>query len=122
VLASPTSAKSHYVNEEIRLFKSRHAERPVIPVILDGTPGHPELESFAPALRFDLAADGTVTASPTEVLAADNAGWQRDLSIAHDKAGDVLVAQGDLAAALERFTAALPRRPALKQGDHRDST
>jgi hypothetical protein len=28
VLCSPASAKSHYVNEEIRLFKSRHPERP----------------------------------------------------------------------------------------------
>jgi hypothetical protein len=35
VLASPTSAKSRYVNEEIRLFTSRHPDRPVIPVILD---------------------------------------------------------------------------------------
>jgi hypothetical protein len=48
--ASPASAKSRYVNEEIRLFKSRHPYRPAIPVILDGTPGHPELECFAPAL------------------------------------------------------------------------
>ncbi len=28
VLCSPASAKSHYVNEEIRLFKHRHPERP----------------------------------------------------------------------------------------------
>jgi hypothetical protein len=84
VLASPTSAKSRHVNEEIRLFKSRHADRPVIPVILDGAPGHPEKECFAPSLRFDLAADGTVTATPVEVLAADvrETGDGRNLALA----------------------------------------
>ena len=39
VICSPASAKSHYVTEEIRLFKSRHPERPVIPLIVDGKPG-----------------------------------------------------------------------------------
>src|SRR5207248_2663921 len=38
VLCSPAAAKSHYVNEEVRLFKPRHPELPVIPVILAGTP------------------------------------------------------------------------------------
>src|SRR5919108_2547036 len=61
VLASPVSAKSRYVNEEIRLFKWRHPDRPVIPVIIDGTPGNAEQECFAPALRFNVATDGRVT-------------------------------------------------------------
>ena len=39
VICSPKAAQSHYVNEEIRLFKERHPERPVIPVIVDGRPG-----------------------------------------------------------------------------------
>lgn len=39
VLCSPASAKSQYVNEEIRLFKQRHPDRPLIPVMLDGKPG-----------------------------------------------------------------------------------
>src|SRR5919109_5515990 len=84
VLASPVSAKSRYVNEEIRLFKWRHPDRPVIPVILDGTPGHPEQECFAPALRFNVDADGTVTATPVEVLAADirETGDGRNLAVA----------------------------------------
>jgi hypothetical protein len=30
VICSPASAKSTYVTEEIRLFKSRHPERPVM--------------------------------------------------------------------------------------------
>jgi tetratricopeptide (TPR) repeat protein len=71
VLCSPASAKSHYVNEEIRLFKSRHPDRPVISVIVDGTPGDPERECFAPALRFKVTADGTVTDIPDDELAAD---------------------------------------------------
>ena len=33
VLCSPAAARSHYVNEEVRLFKLHHPERPVIPVI-----------------------------------------------------------------------------------------
>jgi hypothetical protein len=41
VICSPASARSAYVTEEIRLFKSRHAERPVIPLIVDGKPGDP---------------------------------------------------------------------------------
>ena len=46
VSCSPSAAKSHYVNEEIRLFKSRHPERPVVPLIVDGKPGDPELEGI----------------------------------------------------------------------------
>src|SRR3990172_7698752 len=42
VICSPASAKSHYVNEEVRLFKSRHPERPVSPLIVGGKPGDPE--------------------------------------------------------------------------------
>src|SRR4051794_17504115 len=32
VLCSRAAAKSHYVNEEVRLFKSEHPARPIIPV------------------------------------------------------------------------------------------
>src|SRR5215467_5265241 len=71
VLCSPSSAKSRYVNEEVRLFKSRHPERLVIPVIIDGTPGDAERECFAPALKFVVDADGVITPTPAEVLAAD---------------------------------------------------
>ena len=71
VICSPASAKSHYVNEEIRLFKSRHAERPVIPLIVGGEPGDPELECFPSSLKFKLDAEGQITSEPVEVLAAD---------------------------------------------------
>ncbi|NQW09139.1 MAG: tetratricopeptide repeat protein, partial [Alphaproteobacteria bacterium] len=41
------------------------------------------------------------------LAAADpgNAGWQRDLSVSHNKIGDVQVTQGDLGAALDSFRA-----------------
>ena len=132
VICSPACAKSHYVNEEIRLFKQHHPDRPVIPVIIAGRPAssplpvplrgegrdsgarsvtgvegegqqqakvalwatphalpaaapHPDplpmpeqsmgigddIECFPPALRFLVDANGTITASPAEVLAAD---------------------------------------------------
>lgn len=71
ILASPSAARSKYTNEEVRLFKSRHADRPVIPLIIDGTPGDPQRECFPLALRFAVASDGTITDTPTDVLAAD---------------------------------------------------
>ena len=36
-----------------------------------------------------------------------NAGWQRDLSVSHNKIGDVQREQGDLAAALTSYRASL---------------
>src|ERR1700722_19401500 len=51
LLASPHSAKSEPVDAEVRLFRERHPDRPLIPVILDGAPGDPERECFPPALR-----------------------------------------------------------------------
>ena len=35
-VCSPSAAKSHNVNEEVRLFRSRHPDRPLVPVIVDG--------------------------------------------------------------------------------------
>ena len=60
LIASPRSARSKYVNEEVRLFKSRHPDRPLIPLIVDGKPGDPELECFPPAIRFVIAPGGNV--------------------------------------------------------------
>lgn len=71
VLASPHAARSKYVNEELRQFKSRHPERPVIPLIVDGEPGDPEKECFPPTLRFSVASDGAITDTPVDVIAAD---------------------------------------------------
>ena len=44
-----------------------------------------------------------------------NAGWQRDLSVSHDKIGDVQRAQGDLAAALTSYQASLAIRDRLAE-------
>jgi formylglycine-generating enzyme required for sulfatase activity len=71
LLASPRSAKSIAVNEEIRLFKFHHADRPIIPLIVDGVHGDESAECFPPALRFHLSPDGSVTMDQMEVLAAD---------------------------------------------------
>jgi formylglycine-generating enzyme required for sulfatase activity len=71
VLASPNAARSKYVNEELRQFKSHHPERPVIPLIVDGEPDDPVKECFPPALRFSVAPDGAITNTPVDVLAAD---------------------------------------------------
>jgi tetratricopeptide (TPR) repeat protein len=65
------AARSKNVNEEVQLFKSRHPDRPLIPVIVDGEPGNPEKECFPPALRFAVTPDGVVTDTPADVLAAD---------------------------------------------------
>jgi hypothetical protein len=55
-----------------------------------------------------------------EVLAARdtaNAQWQRDLSISHNKIGDVLVAQGDGPGALAAYRKSLAIREALAARD-----
>jgi tetratricopeptide (TPR) repeat protein len=84
VICSPSAAKSHYVNEEIRLFKSRHADRLVIPLIVDDVPGQAGPQCFPPALAFKVASDGTVSATPDAILAADarETGDGRDLALA----------------------------------------
>lgn len=71
VLCSPSAAKSRYVNEEVRLFKFRHGERPVIPVIVTGEPDSPDQECFPSALKFEVSADGNITTGPAGILAAD---------------------------------------------------
>jgi hypothetical protein len=71
LLASPNAARSHYVNEEVREFRHRFPERPVVTVILDGTPGDPVRECFPPARRFALDASGRETDTPLVLMAAD---------------------------------------------------
>ncbi|MFZ2017233.1 MAG: tetratricopeptide repeat protein, partial [Methyloceanibacter sp.] len=104
VICSPQAAKSHYVNEEIRLFKSRYPERPVIPLIVAGKPGDDELECFPPALRFKLDADGQVTNDPVELLAADarEEGDGKSLALAKVVAGLLGVSSDDIFRRAER--------------------
>src|SRR5262249_62348773 len=47
----------------------------------------------------------------------DNAGWQSDLSVSQERIGDVLRAQGNLAAALESYTSAHAIRERLAAAD-----
>ena len=67
VLCSTVSAGRPAVNEEVRLFRSRHPERPVIPVIVDGT--YPD--NFPPALRFEVTPEGEITDRRVTLLGAD---------------------------------------------------
>ena len=104
MICSPASAKSHYVNEEIRLLKSRHPERPIVPIIVDGKPGDPERECFAPALNHRLDAKGRITKKPIEVLAADvrEEGDGRHLALAKVVAGLLCVSSDDIFRRAER--------------------
>jgi tetratricopeptide (TPR) repeat protein len=67
VIASPRSAASAYVNEEIRLFKSFGGEGKVLSLIVDGDAPH----CFAPALRFRVGPAGDITQEPADVVGAD---------------------------------------------------
>ncbi len=46
-----------------------------------------------------------------------NLDWQRDLSVSHERIGNVLVAQGERAAALEAYRAGLAIRENLARRD-----
>ncbi len=71
VICSPASARSPYVNEEIRQFKALGRAHRIYPIIIDGEPGDPEHECFTPALRHVVDADGNITAFLEEPIAAD---------------------------------------------------
>lgn len=72
VICSPKSAKSHWVNEEILSFKRLHGEARTLALIIDGEPyAADERECFPAALRFRLAADGSLSDVPAEPIAAD---------------------------------------------------
>jgi hypothetical protein len=77
VICSPRSAASHWVNEEIKLFKSMGRADRVLCLIVEGEPNATDrrdlavLECFPPALRFRVDADGQLTDVRTEPIAAD---------------------------------------------------
>jgi WD40 repeat protein len=77
VICSPRAAKSRWVNEEIRQFKSLEREERVLCFIVDGKPNagdKPELaddECFPAAVKYKVGADGLLTDQRTEPLAAD---------------------------------------------------
>ena len=104
VICSPAAAKSHYVNEEIRLFKSRHPQRPVIPLIVDGKPDDPEHECFPPALKFKVGPKGRITKTKVEMLAADarEEGDGKQLALAKIVAGLLGLSADDVFRRAER--------------------
>jgi tetratricopeptide (TPR) repeat protein len=67
VLCSRASARRPGVNEEVRLFRSRHPDRPIIPIIVDDSIP----DNLAPALRYELSADGTITDRPVTMVGPD---------------------------------------------------
>nr|WP_070960939.1 toll/interleukin-1 receptor domain-containing protein [Hyphomonas sp. Mor2] len=81
VFCSPNSARSDYVNKEIRLFRELHAkeahrygEQPrIFPIIIDGDPASQgDDHCFPDALKEQLRPDGTVdTENLIEPIAAD---------------------------------------------------
>jgi tetratricopeptide (TPR) repeat protein len=100
VLCSTVAATRPAVNEEVRLFKSRHPLRSVVPVIVEGTP----YENFPPALRYELEPDGTVSTRPVTVLAPDlrEEGDGRSLALAKVIAGLTGVGTDDIVRRAER--------------------
>jgi hypothetical protein len=71
VVCSPNALSSTYVSEEIRQFKALGRAAQVIAIIVDGAPGDAQRDCLPPALRFRIGADGAVTDSREEPIAAD---------------------------------------------------
>ncbi|MBS3961250.1 MAG: toll/interleukin-1 receptor domain-containing protein [Sandarakinorhabdus sp.] len=78
VIASPSAAKSRWVNEEVLQFKMMHGHRKdegaprVLALIAGGDPGDPgDGTCFPPALRFHVTCDGTITDEMAEPIAVD---------------------------------------------------
>ena len=77
VICSTRSAKSRWVNEEIKTFKRLGKAHRIFAVIVDGEPhasANPATaheECFPPALVLKMGADGHLTDEPSEPIAAD---------------------------------------------------
>jgi tetratricopeptide (TPR) repeat protein len=72
VLCSPASAKSPYVNEEIRQFKSLGKTDHILALIVDGEPHDPKRECFPDALKYKVDRNGRTTSeADLEPIAAD---------------------------------------------------
>ncbi len=76
VICSPASAKSMWVNEEIKSFKKLHGEDRVLALVVGGEPyasngANPDLECFPHSLRYTLGPDGEISDIPAEPIAAD---------------------------------------------------
>lgn len=67
VLCSTVAATRLAVNEEVRLFRWRHPDRLVIPVIVDGV--YPN--NYPPALRCEIGENGGITDQIATILGPD---------------------------------------------------
>jgi len=86
VVCSPHAAKSRWVNEEIRHFKTLGRSDRILALIIDGEPnaadhGNSSLEEcFPPALKYAVDANGHIGDQRTEPIAGDlrkgGDGWQ----------------------------------------------
>ena len=88
VVCSPRAAASRWVNEEIRIFKQSGRAGRIFCLLVGGQPGQDvaaENSCYPPALRFELAPDGT----PTPVFAATPLG--ADVRPGHDARSDALL-------------------------------
>ena len=112
MICSPAAAKSSYVNDEIRLFKSRYPARPVIPLIVAGKPDDAESECFPPAMKFSVDAKGHICKKPVEMLAADvrEEGDGKNLALAKVVAGLIGVSSDGIFRRADR-----ERRAALRK-------
>jgi len=73
VICSPNSARSKWVDAEIRKFKSRGPSAKVLAIIIDGQPDSddPEVMCFAPSMLRKVNQEGELTDEPDEPLAPD---------------------------------------------------
>jgi len=77
VICSPSSAKSKWVNEEVRYFKMLGKGERIYCFIIDGEPNassRPDLaleECYPETVRFQLSTDGNILDKPVDPLAAD---------------------------------------------------
>jgi tetratricopeptide (TPR) repeat protein len=77
IICSPQAANSRWVNEEILAFKRHGREDRIFCLIVGGEPntsdlpGREDEECFPQALRFKIGADGALSDSRTEPIAAD---------------------------------------------------
>lgn len=78
VICSPHAARSHWVNEEILLFKQMGRSDRILAVIVDGSPNaegeagkDSQSECFPPSLRFALDPGGALGTQKADPIAAD---------------------------------------------------
>ena len=77
IICSPHSAKSHWVNEEVKVYKALGRGDRVFGLIVGGEPNTSDDparsadECFVEALRFQVDTSGTVTSHRAEPVAAD---------------------------------------------------